>query len=147
MKRSLTSTNRFQYIWRMKFFPLFVVGLMLFAACAGTISPEELTGTWIYVHIEELNPNAKDPTTDQDLKNAAPYIRFSKDQKLEIVWQGKTLSSGNFKMEGKMIRYTENLPDGSQREFPFLIKELSENKIVFETMSRDGARVTAVKRK
>ena len=131
----------------MKFLPVVFVCLMLLTACSGTISPEKLTGTWNYVHIEELNPNAEDPTTDQDLKNAKPFIRFSKDQKLEIVWQGKTLSSGNFKMEGKMIRYTENLPDGSQREFPFLIKELSDHKIVFETMSRDGARVTAVKRK
>lgn len=131
----------------MKFFPLFFLWIILVTACSGTIGKEELTGTWDYVHIEDLSPNAEDPTTDQDLKDAKPFIRFSKDQRLEIVWQGSILSSGNFNMDGRMIRYTENLPDGSQRQFPFLIKELSADKIVFETMSREGTRVTAIKRK
>lgn len=128
----------------MKFFPLFLLSIILITGCSGTISPEDLTGTWDYVHIEELNPNAVS-TSDTELKAAKPYIRFSKDQKLEIVWQGKILSSGSFKMESKMIRYTENLPDGNQREFPFLIKELTDQKIVFETMSREATRVTAIK--
>lgn len=131
----------------MKFFPVLFVGLLLLTACFGTINPEELAGTWDYVHIEELNANAENPTTDQELKDAKPFIRFSNAHRLEIIWKGKLLSSGNYKMDGRMIRYEENLPDGSQREFPFLIKELSDNKIVFETMSREGARVTAVRRK
>jgi hypothetical protein len=121
--------------------------IVILAACSNTVNSENLSGTWDYIHIEDLNPNSENPTTDQDLKDAKPFIHFTRENKLEIVWAGKVLSSGTFRMDGKMIRYKEDLPDGTQREFPFLVKSLSETQIIFETMSREGTRVTAVKRK
>ena len=44
-----------------------------------------------------------------------------------------------------MIRYTEDLPGGQKREFPFLIKSLSEKELVFQTMEQNFTTVTALK--
>jgi hypothetical protein len=49
-------------------------------------------------------------------------------------------------MDGKMIRYTEFLEGGGKREFPFLIKELGEKELVFQTMEQNYTRVKAKKR-
>jgi uncharacterized membrane protein len=61
------------------------------------------------------------------------------------MWGGKVLSHGKFKTDGKNIRYTETLPDGKTREFPFWVMKLTDKEIVFETMGADGSRVTAVR--
>ena len=120
--------------------------VLILAACSGSVNQEKLAGRWDYIKIENLNPQAEDSTTVDDLKEAVPYIQFSNANTLQIYWGGRIFSSGNYRIEGKMLRYTEDLPDGAKREFPFLVKELSDQKIVFETMSKEGTRVTAIKR-
>jgi hypothetical protein len=123
--------------------------IICFCLLLGSCSPvekDELVGSWDYIQVENLNPSSEDITTAGDLQQAKPYIRFTKKNELQIFWSGKLLSSGTFRLEGKMIRYKEDLQEGGQREFPFLVKSLTDNQIVFETMSREGTRVTAVRR-
>lgn len=120
---------------------------MILGSCTFTLDQQKLVGTWDYVEIESLNPGAEDSTTVADLRKARPYIQFSKDNQLNIFWEGKLLSSGTYRIDGKMIRYKEDLPDGTEREFPFLVSKLSENELVFETMTSEGTRVTAVRKK
>lgn len=137
----------FQYIWQMRFLPVICFCSLIFAACSIPMNQEKLIGSWDYIKIDNLNSQSEDITTLDELKEAKPYIHFSDKNELQIFWGGKLLSSGTFRIEGKMIRYKEDLQDGGQREFPFLVKSLSESEIVFETMSSVGTRVTAVKRK
>lgn len=129
----------------MRLFIIIICSCSIFAACS-PLEKEDLIGTWEYIRVENLNPSSEDVTTASDLKQARPYIRFSKKNELQIFWAGELLSSGTFKLEDKMIRYKEDLAGGGHREFPFLVKSLTSNEIVFETMSREGTRVTAVKR-
>ena len=130
----------------MRYLKLICFPLLHFGACSLPVNQEKLIGSWDYTRIENLNPNTEDSTTVEDLKLSKPYIQFSANDRVKIVWDGKILSSGTYRLDGKMIRYKENLPDGQVREFPFLVSKLSENEIVFETMTRQGTRVTAIKR-
>lgn len=124
---------------------IFICSCFILAGCS-SLEKEQLTGSWDYVQVESLNPASEDVTTASDLKQARPYIRFSKKNELQIFWAGELLSSGTYRLEGKMIRYKEDLKGGGEREFPFLVKSLTEKQIVFETMSSEGTRVTAVRR-
>ena len=112
-------------------------------SCSNTIKPEELYGRWNYVKVDNTNP--QDTLPDGELRLQSPAIIFNDKQMLMIEWGGKTLSSGKFKMEGKMIRYTEDLPGGQKREFPFLIKSLNDKELVFQTMGQNFTTVTALK--
>jgi hypothetical protein len=118
--------------------------ILLSSSCKRDIKPEELYGRWNYVSVNSYNP--PDSLTKQELALESPAIIFSEGNKLQIEWGGKQLSRGTFKMDGKMIRYTETLTGGTQREFPFLIKELSDNLLVFETMEQSYTRVKAIKK-
>ena len=120
--------------------------LMVFQACSVSVDEQKLRGTWNYIRIENLNPSSQDSTTTADLKAASPFIRFNENNELQIYWSGKVLSSGTYHIDGSMIRYKEDLPDGQQREFPFLVKKLTDDELVFETMSREGTRVFTKKR-
>jgi len=75
----------------------------------------------------------------------APYIKFTKSDSLIITWGSKILTHGKFRMDGNNISYTENLPDGSTRTFPFYISKIDDKNLVFETLGEQGTRVTAVK--
>jgi len=112
-------------------------------SCSNTIKPEELYGRWNYVKVDNTNP--QDTLPDGELELQSPAIIFNDKQDLIIEWGGKKLSSGKFRMEGKMIRYTENIPGGQKREFPFLIKSLNEKELVFQTMEQNFTTVTALK--
>ena len=112
-------------------------------SCSNTIKPEELYGRWNYVKVDNTNP--QDTLPDGELELQSPAIIFNDKQDLIIEWGGKKLSSGKFRMEGKMIRYTEDLPGGQKREFPFLIKSLNNNELVFQTMEQNFTTVTALK--
>jgi hypothetical protein len=118
--------------------------ILLSSSCERDIKPEDLYGRWNYVSVNSYNP--PDSLTKQELILQAPAIMFSEGNKLQIEWGGKQLSQGTFKMEGKMIRYTETLEGGTKREFPFLIKELSPNLLVFETMEQSYTKVKAIKK-
>jgi hypothetical protein len=121
------------------------VVLLFFAACKSSINPEDLYGKWKYIKVENPNATPPDSVSSSDLQAQAPYIQFTKNNDLVIMWGGKVLSHGKFKTDGKNIRYTEALPDGKTREFPFWVMKLTDKEIVFETMGADGSRVTAVK--
>ena len=112
-------------------------------SCSNTIKPEELYGRWNYVKVDNINP--QDTLADGELELQSPAIIFNDKQDLIIEWGGKKLSSGKFRMEGKMIRYTEDLPGGQKREFPFLIKSLNDKELVFQTMEQNFTTVTALK--
>ena len=131
----------------MKLLAAVCLCLIFFQSCSVSVDEEKLTGTWNYIRIENLNASSQDSTTSADLKAARPFIRFTEKNELLIYWSGRVLSSGTYHVDGSMIRYKENLPDGQQREFPFLVKKLTEDELIFETMSREGTRVFTKKKK
>jgi hypothetical protein len=126
---------------RIFFYYLVVI---FFTSCSGAIKPEDLYGEWHYVKVLDIQ-KPSESTTPEELAAAKPSIIFTKRGDLIMIWGGKQLSKGKFRIEGKMIRYTENLPEGKTREFPFLVSELTKDQLVFETMEREGIRVTARK--
>ena len=115
------------------------------SSCTKSVSPEQLYGEWKYVKVENPNQNPPSAMPDEEVKAENPSIQFSKNNDLVIIWGGKRLSYGKFRMEGSMIRYKENLAGGTTREFPFLIKEITPEKLIFETMEQDATRITAQK--
>ena len=121
-----------------------IVLLMVIGSCSNAIDADELYGRWDYVAVENFNP--PDSLTREELIAQAPAILFSKDNKLVIEWGGKQLSHGTYRLDGKMIRYTEFLEGGIKREFPFLIKELGDKELLFQTMEQNYTRVKAKKR-
>jgi hypothetical protein len=125
----------------MKFIVALCICSLFFQACSVSVDEKKLTGTWEYIRIENLNPASQDSTTTADLKMARPFIQFKKNSELQIYWSDKVLSSGTYHVDGSMIRYKEDLSDGQQREFPFLVKKLTDDELIFETMSREGTRV------
>ncbi|MGB4399421.1 MAG: hypothetical protein WBJ10_08625 [Daejeonella sp.] len=116
---------------------------VLCSSCTNSIKPEELYGRWNYVNVDNSNP--QDTLPDGELELQSPAIIFNDNNDLIIEWGGKKLSSGKFRMEGQMIRYTEDLAGGRTREFPFLIKTLNETELVFQTMEQNVTTVTARK--
>ena len=129
----------------MKIYIFFIIVLLIvFSSCSNAIDADELYGRWDYVAVENFNP--PDSLTREELIAQAPAILFSKDNKLVIEWGGKQLSHGTYRLDGKMIRYTEFLEGGGKREFPFLIKELGDKELLFQTMEQNYTRVKAKKR-
>ena len=123
----------------------YLVTAMLLTACGPSLQPENLYGKWNYTRLE--NPGANPPSTEPDwkLKMDKPVIEFKTNNELIIWWAGKVLSHGTFTTDGKNIRLKEILPDGNTREFPFYVSKFTGKEIVFETLGKEGARVTAVK--
>jgi hypothetical protein len=119
------------------------VFFILLSSCSKDIEPKDLQGRWNYIKVENRDP--QDALPDGELEMQSPAIVFSRDNDLLIEWGGKKLSSGKFRMDGKMIRYTEDLPGNQKREFPFLIKSLSETELVFQTMEQNSTTVTATR--
>lgn len=128
---------------RTGLFSFFAIIPLLLISCTGKISKEDLYGKWSYTRVQNFNP--ADSLSSAELQREKPVIVFSADSNLQIEWGGKTLSHGTYRMDGKMIRYTEMLEGGRKRSFPFLIKELEKNKLIFETMEQNPTRVTAVR--
>ena len=117
---------------------------LVLASCSNAIDEDQLYGRWNYIAVENFNPT--DSLSRDELTAQAPAIVFSIDNKLVIEWGGKQLSHGTYRMDGTMIRYTEFLEGGGKREFPFLIKELGDKELVFQTMEQNYTRVKAKKR-
>jgi hypothetical protein len=118
---------------------------LLFAACKPAITPQNLYGTWKYIKVENPNETPPDSVSKYDLQQQSPYIKFTTADSLVIVWDGKVLSHGKFTLDGKNIQYTEILPGGKTRTFPFWVSVITAKNLVFETTGEDGTRVTAVK--
>lgn len=129
----------------MKFKLPLIALIVLIAACKPAIKPADLYGTWKYIKVENPNETPPDSVSHADLQVQSPSVRFTKSDSLIIVWGGKVLSRGKFRLDGVDIRYTENLPDGTVREFPFYISKIDSKNLVFETLGEQGTRVTAVK--
>ena len=129
----------------MKFKIFFFFTLFLFLSCSGSVDPQHLYGAWNYVKV--VNADPEDITSDEELKQAKPVIFFSESQELKIEWDGKQISAGKFKLDGKIIRYTETLEGGRTRDFPFLISKLTDTELVFQTMEKNYTRVTANKKR
>lgn len=111
-------------------------------ACKHSIKPKKLYGKWRYVKVESPR-NPEENLSDDEVARANPFIEFTESGDLVMTWEGKRLSYGKFRVEGALIRYSENLPGGQKREFPFLVSRLTDDEIVFETMNQDPVRVTA----
>jgi hypothetical protein len=124
---------------------IFVVFVAVAFSGCNSISKDDLYGKWKYVKVEKPNATPPDSVRSSELKYEAPSIQFTKQDSLIIIWGGKVLSHGKFTTKGRNIQYTEQLPDGSNRKFPFWVMELNNNQIVFETSGEDGSRVTAVR--
>ena len=122
-----------------------IILVLIVTACKPTITPEKLYGKWKYIKLE--NPRANPPSTEPEwkLKMENPSIEFTKNNELIILWEGKVLSHGTFRVDEKNILYKEVLPDGNTREFPFHVSKFEDNQMVFETLGTEGTRVTAVK--
>jgi len=120
---------------------------VLLLSCHQGIKPGALYGDWKYTKIDK--PKSDDPTdtvSNADLADNAPYISFLKNNQLIIHWGGKVLSHGSFNIEGNNINYTEQLPSGQKRTFPFWVSKLDDKNIIFETLDNEGSRVTAVRK-
>jgi len=127
------------------FYILALLVTCLFTACKSSPTADQLYGKWKYVKDEQPNANPPTTTSTGDLKIEDPSIQFFKDNTLQIWWGGKMISHGKFTIEDRKIQYTETLPDGSTRKFPFWIMDFDGKQLVFETTGEDGTRITAVK--
>ncbi|MEO6523149.1 MAG: hypothetical protein ABIN91_15815 [Mucilaginibacter sp.] len=117
-----------------------------FLSCKHQVDAKMLAGKWNYVKVENpYSPNPPDTVSAEELKEKAPYIRLSENGILMMMWGGKVLSHGTYKVVDGNISYTEQMADGKTRTFPFWIKELTDKQIVFETKEDDAIRVTAKK--
>lgn len=129
----------------MKNLTIITCFLLFFSSCSNSIEQKGLYGRWNYVKV--VNADPEDITSDEELKQASPAIIFTETNDLIIEWGGKQLSKGRYRLDGKMIRYTESLEGGRTREFPFLISKLTDTELVFETMEKNYSRVTAIKQR
>jgi hypothetical protein len=126
---------------------VFITVWLSLTACKHAIKKEALYGNWKYIKIDK--PKSDDPTdttSTADLLANEPYISFTPKSELFIHWGGQILSHGTFTITGDNINYTEKLTDGTYRTFPFYVSKLNDKTIVFETLGKDGSRVTAVKK-
>lgn len=125
----------------------FAAALLCLTACTNRVNPEALYGDWKYIKIDHPQGDGLTDTISTDtLMAKAPFITFSKNNELKITWGGKILSQGKFTISGDNINFTENLAGGQTRTFPFYVSKLDEKSIVFETLGKDGSRVTAIKK-
>ncbi|MBD1366256.1 hypothetical protein IDJ77_20760 [Mucilaginibacter sp. ZT4R22] len=129
----------------MKKYVIAIIALLIsFTSCKPGVSPERLYGKWNYIRVEKpASPG--DSVTRFVIAEQKPSIVFNKDNTLQIYWGGKVLSHGAFSIAGMDIKYKEDLGDGKTRDFPFSVSELTDKKIIFETLGEDGSRVTAVR--
>jgi hypothetical protein len=127
-----------------KHFFAIVILLIFLTACKPGLSPERLYGKWNYIRVEKP-ASPSDSVTRFDIAEQKPAIVFNKNNTLQIYWGGKVLSHGKFTINSLDIKYKEDLGEGKTRDFPFSVTELTDKKIIFETLGEDGSRVTAVK--
>jgi len=97
-----------------------IIALLFFLfSCNSAIEPKALYGKWKYIKVEHPNASPPDSLSSSEINASAPSIQFFKNNQLLIMWDGKVLSQGKFVIDGYNIVYTERLPDGKTRTFPF----------------------------
>jgi uncharacterized protein (TIGR03066 family) len=119
--------------------------MLAFAACKPYIDANKLVGRWHYVKVEKAHVDLPDTVSRAELEDAKPYIEFANNGNVTIMWGGKILSHGKYKIDGKNIVYTESLPGGKTRTFPYYVTQFTDKEITFETTDDDGSRVKAIK--
>lgn len=127
------------------YFLLVFLFALFIAACKPYIDQNKLYGRWHYVKVEKAHVDLPDTVSRAELEDAKPYIEFSSNNNLTIMWGSKVLSHGKFRIDGKNIVYTESLPAGKTRTFPYYVTQFTDKQITFETTDDDGSRVVAVK--
>ncbi len=123
---------------------LFLNGVLL-TSCGPSLNSENLIGKWNYIKLETPNSNPPSEEPEWKLKMDKPVIEFSKNNELTLWWADSVLSHGTFTIDGKNILYKQILTDGRTNEFPFHVTKFDGKEIVFETLGKEGSRVTAVK--
>lgn len=147
--RPIIFKKRFDLLISIKFvlmikYPAAIIALLLFLfSCNSAIKPEQLYGKWKYIKVEHPQADPPDSLSSADIKAAASFIQFAQNNQLIITWDGKVLSHGKFIIQDHNLVYTETLPDGRTRTFPFWVSKLTDKELVFETKGEDGSRVTA----
>ncbi|WP_170827283.1 hypothetical protein [Arcticibacter eurypsychrophilus] len=106
---------------------------------------QDLYGEWKYIKVENPNQNPSNTTSEEELSANDPSISFTSKGDMVMIWGGKQLSHGTFKLEYPTISYQESMADGRIRSIRFLIKRFNQDILVFETMEADAVRVTARK--
>jgi len=124
--------------------PILIIAVF-FAACKPGVSPESLRGKWNYIRVTHPNSESHDSVNTTTLQLEKPYIEFTDKDSLIINWDGRILSHGTFKIDGRNIQYKEILADGKTREFPFYVEDMQDKKLIFSTKGADGSEVMAVK--
>jgi hypothetical protein len=119
--------------------------ILSFVACKPALVPESLYGKWKYIGVRHPNAESHDSVSTTTLQLQNPYIEFTNKDSLIINWDGRILSHGTFKMDGRNIQYKEILANGKTREFPFYVEDMQDKKLIFSTKGADGSEVTAVK--
>ena len=124
--------------------PIFLLFFVIsITGCNYFTSEKDIIGEWKYMEIETLHEDPKDKISSKELQKLSPSIIFSEQGDLKIIWDEKMLSTGKYVLEGNIIRFTEKLPDGKTRQFPFLIVEINDQTLKFQTMVQDATIVTA----
>jgi hypothetical protein len=128
-----------------KLFKLSIIFILFLAACNSGINKDALIGRWHYKSYAYQNKSLNKPLVN--IAAQQPYIEFKEDGTAAIYSSGKVLSSGKYQLEGKIIRFVEDLPNNQTRKIPFLIIELNENQLIFQTMDAEVKVMTAEKEK
>lgn len=119
------------------------LAVIAISGCSRSVKSEEMYGVWKYIQVE--NPNQGTITPAEEIEVNEPSIRFSPGNKLKMIWGGKVLSEGTYRIAYPVIEYRENLNEKGSRDIKFLIKKFEDNILVFQTMEADAVRVTARK--
>ncbi|OKS85076.1 hypothetical protein [Mucilaginibacter polytrichastri] len=131
----------------MKNVLLIIIGftVMFATSCSTGLDTKALQGKWKYVKVGVPNSSPPDTVTTAELEENKPYIEIKADGNFNIMWGGKLLSHGSYKISGKNLNMHELLPGGQSRDFPFFVSSLTDKQITFETVDKGGSQVTAVK--
>jgi hypothetical protein len=122
-----------------------IINHSIFRGLQTRVSAESLYGKWKYIGVRHPNAESHDSVSTTTLQLQNPYIEFTNKDSLIINWDGRILSHGTFKMDGRNIQYKEILANGKTREFPFYVEDMQDKKLIFSTKGADGSEVTAVK--
>ena len=128
-----------------KLFKLSIIIILFLLACNSGINKDALIGRWNYKSYAYQNKSLNKPLAN--IKAQQPFIEFKKNGTAAIYSSGNVLSSGMYTLDGKIIRFVEDLPNNQKRKIPFLIIELNENELVFQTMDAEVKVITAEKEK
>lgn len=124
----------------------FIAAVMLATACGRSVKDSDLQGKWVYTKVSHLKENPPIIQEGADLEKKHPYLVIENGNRLTIFSEDKILSTGEYVLDGNIIRYQEHLVGGMKRKIPFLIKNLEGNRLTFETMDSHIIQVVAEKR-